>query len=157
MTGIAPHSVCIVAPQAHWDDIKALWLAYGYDLGDGVEMSPTGNAPITHRGAHMWLTVQEALDFTGRPSIVIPPGYNMGQVVSVLQQFRVIENGVEIDQGGPPPASKAANCSIDFKPNGGTLTKRAHFDAVLATRGWQVIETDLPLALSASETLARRP
>lgn len=154
---VTPHSVCIVAPQARWDDIRSLWQAYGYELGDGVEMSPTGNAPTTHRGAHMWLTVQQALDFTGRPSIIVPAGYNLWQVASVLQQFRVVENGVETDHGGPPPATKAANCSIDFKPNGGTLTKRQHFDAVLATRGWQVIESD-PLSGLAAETIStRRP
>ena len=145
---VAPHSVCIIAPQARWDAIRALWQAYGYELGDGVEMSPTGNTPVTHRGAHMWLTVQQALDFTGRPSVIVPAGYNLGQVISVLQQIRIIDNGSETDHGGPPPANKPSRCSIDYLSGGFNLNKRAHFNQVSSDSNIQPIETAVTLSFS---------
>ena len=153
---VTPHSVCVVAPQVCWDDVRALWLAYGWDLGKGVPISSTGNAPITHWGAHGWLTVQEALDFTGRSRIVVPLGYGKGQVTSVLQQLRIVEGDVETDHGGLSFPNKVADCSIDRKHNDGSLTKRFHFDAVLATRGLQVIEPDLLEDLSLKENVESR-
>jgi hypothetical protein len=102
----------------------------------------------------MWLTDQEALDFTGRPDIVVPDGYNRGQVVSVLAQLRIRVSGVDTDHGGPPPGNKPSACSIDYPDAGRNLDKRAHFDRVLSDRN--LVEIFEPLeSLAAIEVTNR--
>lgn len=136
---ISPHSVVIIAPQARWDRIREFWQSQGYELGDGVPMSATGSASITHRGAHMWLTEDEAQIFTLRqnPS-AYANGYTLGQATACMAQFRARANGANINHGATPDAARTGRISLNTS---GRAQARSHFDALALDAGLSTIET----------------
>ena len=131
----APHSVCVVAPQALWDQIREFWQSQGYELGSGVPLSATGEEPFTHRGAHMWLTADQAQLFTLRQTPgSYANGYTFGQATACMAQFRARNNGQNINHGAIPDAARTGRISLN-DDDGAHLTKRAFFDQLLSDNG----------------------
>ena len=135
---ITPHSAVVIAPQARWDQVRTFWLSQGYELGDGVPLSASGNDPATHRGAHMWLTESQARVFTlrRRPQNYVN-GYTFGQATACMAQFKARANGANINHGATPDASRNSVISLNTSSS---LQSRAHFDQVAVDSGVQVIE-----------------
>ena len=130
---MTPHSVVIIARQALWDQIREFWQSQGYELGDGVPLSASGEEPFTHRGAHMWLTADQAQLFTLRqnPSSYAN-GYTFGQATACMAQFQARDNGANVNHGAVPDVARDGRLSIDFLSGEENLTKRTHFDQLLS-------------------------
>lgn len=139
-----PNSVVVIAPQVRWDQLREFWQSQGYELGEGVEMSATGNDPATHRGAHAWLTEDEAQKFTFRenPS-QYANGYTFGQATACMNQYRARNNGNNINHGMASDASRTGRLSINFD-DGVRLTKRAFFDQLADANSLEIIVDDEP-------------
>lgn len=149
MTAI-PHSVVIVAAQAQWDAIRDFFASQGYELGDGVPMSADGNEPITHRGAHMWLTENEAQLFTLRQTPQsYENGYTFGQATACMAQFRAKANGANINHGATPNASRTGRLFLNLD-DGARPTKREFFDEVATDSGVQDIEGEIQNFINAA-------
>lgn len=144
-----PHSVVIIAPQAQWDEIREFWQSQGYELGDGVSMSASGNDPATHRGAHMWLTDKQAREFTLRDtSTRFLKGYRLSQAQACMETFKAHNDGSPINYGSTLDGDRTARIFINTD-NGTRSTKREFFDEVANDAGVRVIESVDPLQQAA--------
>lgn len=50
------NSQIVIVPEARWSVLRAWYLTQGFEIGDGVPLSVSGNAPATHRAFHSWMT-----------------------------------------------------------------------------------------------------
>jgi hypothetical protein len=145
-----PYSACIIAPQAEWDAIRKFLASQGYDLGEGRPMSADGKEPAMHRGAHMWLTEEQAQVFTLRqkPKKAFKDKYTLAEAQTCLEKYKARADGISINHGSTSDALRTSHISINT--DGVRPTKRAHFDTVAGDVGVKLIEIDAQAELDGA-------
>ena len=129
----AQHSVVLICPQGKAAELRDLLEpALGYTFGSGVKLSATGNLPVTHRGAHFWTDGPLKEKLKGERDIlsewITENGYTPAQVKNWIRNNVTISQDPVVDEG---------------TENERTLTKREHFNHVIAGLGLQVIVEEL--------------
>lgn len=81
-------SLVVIAPAALWPTVRAVNAALGYDAGDGVPLSPSGEMPETHRGLHTWAADEFVALATGQAPAAVP-GFAPEQVAAFLAVLAV--------------------------------------------------------------------
>lgn len=120
----------IVGPNAQVQNFKdVVGAAFGYDFGFGrtdIRPDNPGSGPGTHSGLHGWVDD----DFR-----------DLMEGDTQVSQEKLDELG--ITQGDISAA--LGSCTISFSPLVGLviLTKRAHFEYILAQEGLQIIPSEV--------------
>ena len=73
-------SLIVIGPAEMWPAVRASNAALGYEVDDGVALSPTGAEPATHRAVHTPVD-QSYIDIV--TGTVDPPGFDPAQVAAV--------------------------------------------------------------------------
>ena len=109
------NSLVVVWPAALTASVQALNSALGYDSGAGIPLFTSGGEPPTHRGLHTWATPEYVAIATGQAiPDPLPDGVTAQDITDLLAAITV---------------------SVDPVSEGVTLTKRAHFEHVIAGLG----------------------
>lgn len=118
-----PHSMVVVCPVANRDNLEALGQAVGVDGVLSVPLSATGSEPATHYSGHGWVSPEFAALMTGQAyPDPMPDGITTEQIDAILG---------------------ACVVSIDPVVDEQVLTKREHFDHVIAGAGLSVVEPEM--------------
>lgn len=88
-------SLIVICPLAALPAATALGVALGWSENElSVPLSPSGNAPATHRALHAWARPETAALFRGE---VVPDGADEAQLAAILASLTV-----SIREGGNP-------------------------------------------------------
>lgn len=139
---IAPYSTVIIAPQAEWDELKKFFLSQGYDIGSGNELSVSGTAPATHRGAHAWLNAKQEQEFTLQQEPQTFDKYTLAEAQTCMNNFQARKDGTNINYGLTPDASRQSDLVIAYTTKD-LSTPRERYEQVLAKRGLQEITSEI--------------
>lgn len=139
---VAPNSVVIIAPQAEWDELQKFLLSQGYELGVGVELSASGSAPVTHRGAHAWLNAKQEQEFTLQQEPQTFDKYTLAEAQTCMNNFQSRKDGTNINYGLTPDLSRQSDLVI-ANTTKGLSTPRERYEQVLAKRGLQEISSEI--------------
>ena len=131
----AQHSMVIVGPNPQVQNFKdTVGVAFGYDFGFGnksIRPDNPGNGPGTHSGLHGWVDSNFKDFMTG-------------------EKVKSAEELAELGLTQGDVSAAMSSCTVSFDPvvdegteNERTLTKREHFNHVLAGLGLQVIVEEL--------------
>lgn len=151
---VAPNSAVVIALQSEWDELKKFLQSQGYDVGNGNELSASGTAPATHRGAHAWLSDVQAQEFTLRITPKSFDKYTLAEAQACMEKFSAREDGANINYGLTPDGSRASDIRI-ANATKALSTPRQRYDAVLAERGLREILAEEPEAVGASAPAAK--
>lgn len=151
---VTPNSTVIVATQAEWNELRKFLLSQGYDVGDGNELSASGTAPATHRGAHAWLTDVQAREFTLRATPKSFDKYTLGEAQACMNAFKAREDGAVINYGLTLDAARNSDIRI-ANATKALSTPRDRYDAVLVERGLQEISEEGLEAVGASAPVVK--
>lgn len=132
------YSLVGIAPASSRDDANRLSCALGHDVLPGntfsVPLSPTGEAPATHYGYVTVCTATFVEQLAGTAQGQWPDGIDF-EGAGLTQERATEVLGTLVNDLSPDP----------FDAEKPILTGRAHFEALIAAQGLQVVVPDEPI------------
>jgi hypothetical protein len=95
-------SCVLVAPVSDWPNMKAEIMPCPYDIGNGSDLSPTGELPATHKGAHMWLSDAQITYFNEHLTGQFNETFHVSETTSGITHYMEVITPLGLQRAYPP-------------------------------------------------------